>query len=89
MSKILIFGATGNIGSNVALYLKNKGYDIVAVGHRESDNGFFATKEITYIGGVANENCWFESRPCGGKAHHGSGQGSFSDGDRREGIYGP
>ena len=54
--KILIFGATGNIGSNVAVYLKNRGCDIVAVGHRSSDNGFFATKDIHYIGGISNEN---------------------------------
>ena len=56
MKKILVFGATGNIGSNVAVYLKEKGYEVVAVGHRTSDNGFFETKGIQYIGGVANEN---------------------------------
>lgn len=56
MKKVLLFGATGNLGSNVAVYLKEKGYDIVAVGQRASDNGFFATKEIQYIGGIANEN---------------------------------
>lgn len=56
MKKILVFGATGSIGSNVTVYLKEKGYDIVAVGHRASDNGFFATKGIQYIGGITNEN---------------------------------
>lgn len=55
MKKILIFGATGQIGSNVAVYLKEKGYDVIAVGHRVSDNGFFSTKDIQYIGDVANE----------------------------------
>lgn len=55
MKRILIFGATGNIGSNVAIYLKEKGYDIIAVGHRSSDNGFFATKGIQFIGGISNE----------------------------------
>ena len=40
MSKVMIFGATGNIGSNVAVYLIDKGYDIVALGRRDSDNGF-------------------------------------------------
>lgn len=56
MKKILLFGATGNIGSNVAVFLKERDYDIIAVGHRFSDNGFFETKGIKYIGGVANEN---------------------------------
>ena len=56
MKRVIIFGATGKIGSNVAVYLIEKGYDVVAVGHRISDNGFFETKGIQYIGGVANEN---------------------------------
>lgn len=55
MNKVMIFGATGNIGSNVAVYLKDKGYSIVALGRRESDNGFFVTKGIEYIGGISNE----------------------------------
>lgn len=56
MKRIIVFGATGNIGSNVAVYLKEKGYDVVAVGHRVSDNGFFETKNIQYIGGISIEN---------------------------------
>lgn len=56
MKKVLVFGATGHVGSNVAVYLKDSGYDVVAVGHRVSDGGFFATKGICYIGDVANEN---------------------------------
>lgn len=64
MSKILVLGATGNIGSNVAIYLNDKGYDVVAVGHRASDNGFFETYGIQYIGGIANENASdFEKLP--------------------------
>jgi len=56
MKKILILGATGNVGSNVAVYLMECGYNVVAVGRRTSDGGFFASKGICYIGGVANEN---------------------------------
>jgi len=64
MKKILVFGATGQIGSNVAIYLKNKGHNIVAVGHRISDGGFFATKDIQYIGGFSNEDAKvFEKLP--------------------------
>lgn len=56
MKRILIFGATGQVGSNVAVYLKENGYDVVAVGRRFSDGGFFYTKDICYFGGIANEN---------------------------------
>ncbi len=56
MKKILVFGATGHIGSNVTVFLKDKGYEVIAVGHRTSDNGFFESKNIRYIGGIANEN---------------------------------
>lgn len=45
---VVVFGATGNIGANVALHLKEHGYQVVAVGKRKSDNGFFAAHGITY-----------------------------------------
>ena len=64
MKKVIVFGATGQIGSNVAVYLKEKGYDVVAVGRRVSDGDFFSTKNIQYIGGVANESMTdFEKLP--------------------------
>lgn len=60
MQKILVLGATGHLGSNTAVYLKSIGYDVVAVGHRKSDNGFFSTKGIPYIGNfsIENEQCF-------------------------------
>ena len=39
--KVIFFGTTGNIGIYSAVHLKNRGYDVVAVGHRKPDNGFF------------------------------------------------
>lgn len=43
MKTIVIFGATGGIGAYTALHLaQTELYSIVAVGHRNSDNGFFA-----------------------------------------------
>ena len=57
MKRVMVFGATGNIGSNVAVYLKEKGYEIVAVGHRTSDNGFFETKRILFFCGL-----WMQSK---------------------------
>lgn len=47
--KVIVFGATGNIGAYAALKLKDLGYDVYAVGKRESDNGFFDAHGISYI----------------------------------------
>lgn len=54
--KVLVLGATGHLGAYSALHLKDIGYEVVAVGHRKSDNGFFSRKEIEYIGGFSLEN---------------------------------
>ncbi len=56
MKKILVLGATGHLGAYSAIHLKETGYDVIAVGHRKSDNGFFASKGIDYIGGFSLEN---------------------------------
>lgn len=45
---IIVFGATGKVGCYTALYLKECGYDVIATGKRNSDNGFFADYEIPY-----------------------------------------
>lgn len=54
--KIAVFGATGMLGCYSALALKKDGYDVVAVGRRESDGGFFSSYDIEYIGGVELQN---------------------------------
>lgn len=46
--KILVLGATGNLGAYSALALKEAGYDIIATGKRKSDNGFFEDMRIPY-----------------------------------------
>ena len=51
MRTVVIFGATGKVGCYSALYLKETGYDVIAVGKRESDNGFFADFGIKYKSG--------------------------------------
>lgn len=48
MKRIIVFGATGNLGAYIALHMKNEGYDVICVGHRESDNGFFADRGMSY-----------------------------------------
>ena len=47
--KIIVLGATGNLGAYTALHLKKCGYNIIACGHRHSDNGFFNDYEIDYV----------------------------------------
>lgn len=56
MKKAIVFGATGQLGCYSALALKENGYDVVAVGRRKSDGGFFASKGIRFIGDVTVEN---------------------------------
>lgn len=56
MKKAVVFGATGQLGCYSAMALKEAGYDVVAVGRRTFDGGFFATKEIQFVGGVTVEN---------------------------------
>ena len=46
---IVVFGATGKVGCYTALYLKESGYDVIAVGRRKSDNNFFGDYEIPYV----------------------------------------
>lgn len=50
MSKnVIVFGATGTLGAPIALHLKDLGYNVIAVGHRKSDNGFFKEHGIDYF----------------------------------------
>jgi nucleoside-diphosphate-sugar epimerase len=46
--KVVVFGATGNLGAPIAVYLKEHGYDVIAVGHRKSDNGFYSEMGVPY-----------------------------------------
>ena len=48
MKKVLVFGATGTVGAYTCIYLKERGYDVIAVGHRKDDNGFFALHDMKY-----------------------------------------
>lgn len=46
---IVVLGATGKVGCYAALHLKEVGFNVVAAGHRNSDNGFFADYGIKYV----------------------------------------
>lgn len=45
---VVLFGATGTIGAYAALDIKSHGYNVIAVGRRQSDNGFFSNHGIAY-----------------------------------------
>ncbi len=56
MKKAIVFGATGQLGCYSALALNDAGYDVVAVGRRMSDGGFFDSKGMRYVGGITLED---------------------------------
>ncbi len=56
MKKAIVFGATGQLGCYSAMALKDAGYDVIAVGRRPSDGGFFASRGVGYIGGFTMED---------------------------------
>lgn len=48
MKTILVLGATGTLGAYVAMHFKERGYNVIATGHKKGDNGFFADHNIPY-----------------------------------------
>ena len=46
--KVVLYGATGTVGAYAAVALKQAGYDVVALGKRECDNGFFGEHGMMY-----------------------------------------
>lgn len=61
MKKVIIFGSTGLVGTYTAIDLKQKGFDVVAVGRRKSDNGFFRENGIEYFSVDLNSKEDFKS----------------------------
>lgn len=49
MKTIMVFGATGLLGAYISLHFHGKGWKVIAVGRRKSDNGFFAGYGIPYL----------------------------------------
>ena len=46
---VVLFGATGTVGAYAAIALQEAGYDVVTVGRRKSDNGFFNDRRMKYV----------------------------------------
>lgn len=63
MKKVVVFGATGNLGAHISVHLHQLGYDVIPVGHRKNDNGFFSDYGMTYYSvNIENEKD-FEQLP--------------------------
>lgn len=66
MDKVIIFGATGLVGVYTALDLKQKGYNVIAVGRRVDDHGFFKLHDIPYISVDIMDSVGFQKLPSEG-----------------------
>ena len=49
MKKIIVFGATGNLGAYIAMHMKSQGYDVIAVGGRKDDHNSLQITECVTI----------------------------------------
>ena len=63
MKKVVVLGATGTLGAPISVHLKKLGYDVTAVGHRKSDNGFFADYGIEYLSADISNKLDFDRLP--------------------------
>lgn len=60
---ILIAGATGYVGRYLSVYLKEKGYDILALGRSAKVQQFFKENEIPFQYFDMNDNSTYENLP--------------------------
>ena len=49
MKRVIVFGATGNLGAYISMHLKEQGYNVIAVGGRKDDHGFFVQHGMQYF----------------------------------------
>ena len=61
--RVIVFGATGTLGAQIAVYLNSLNYEVFAVGNRKNDNGFFAEKGMQYFSVDITDSSAFEQLP--------------------------
>lgn len=62
--RIIVFGATGGIGAYTIMHLfDTKKFELIAVGHRKNDNGFFESYGIPYYSVDVSDYRTFECLP--------------------------
>lgn len=62
-NRVIIFGATGAVGAYTALHLIEKGYEVIGVGKRDSDNDFFKNNNCDYFSVDIEKKIDFEKLP--------------------------
>lgn len=60
---VIVFGATGHLGTHISIHLNQLGYNVIAVGRRKSDNGFFSDYNIPYYSLDISEITQFDVLP--------------------------
>lgn len=66
MKRVIVFGATGNLGAYISMHLKEQGYDVIAVGGRKDDHGFFAKHGMRYFSVDIRKPASFDILPIDG-----------------------
>ena len=61
--RVIVLGATGSLGTHVAVHMKKCGYDVIAVGHSRPDHGFYAERDIEYMTFDIADKSAFERLP--------------------------
>ncbi len=61
--RVILFGATGTVGAYAAIALQQSGYEVIAVGRRKNDNGFFKEHGMQYISMDITDNKAFKVLP--------------------------
>ena len=49
MKKVVVFGATGNLGAHISVHLHQLGYDVIPVGHRKNEENQRRSERIKKI----------------------------------------
>ena len=63
LKRVIVLGATGSLGTHIAVHMKKCGYDVIAVGHSRPDNGFYAERGIKYMTFNIADKASFERLP--------------------------
>ena len=61
--RVIILGATGSVGAYATMDIHSAGYEVIAVGNRASDNGFFGQYGIPYVSLDITKSDDFERLP--------------------------
>lgn len=61
--KVVVFGSTGTVGAYTSSLLSKKGYEVIAVGRRSDDGGFFDSIGAKYLSIDITDKACFDRLP--------------------------